>query len=95
MQAADFALRLAFFAIAPYSLVWIAQLFPIVGALVQITLALAVFYLAERGRDPIWAAMEESGALTTDPSVLRPRLQRAMGLEKRRPEAPSVPPAAP
>jgi hypothetical protein len=47
----DFAIRLAFFAAAPFLLVFAAALFPITGALVQITLALAVFFVGEAVRD--------------------------------------------
>jgi hypothetical protein len=43
----DFLLRLAFFASAPFFLVFVAALFPVTGALVQIALALAVFFAAE------------------------------------------------
>ncbi len=46
-EAVDFALRLAFFAIAPFLIVFAAELFPMTGALVQIGLAVAVFFLAE------------------------------------------------
>lgn len=47
----DFALRLVFFAAAPFLLVFAAALFPITGALVQITLALVVYFVAEAVRD--------------------------------------------
>ena len=40
---ADFALRLAFFAVAPRVIVVAAALFPVTGALVTIGLALVVF----------------------------------------------------
>ncbi len=46
----DFAARLAFFAIAPYLLVFVAALFPVTGALVQIGVALAVFIAGEAAR---------------------------------------------
>jgi hypothetical protein len=48
--ALDFALRLAFFAAAPFLLVFIASLFPVTGALVQVGLALAVFVTGEAVR---------------------------------------------
>jgi hypothetical protein len=47
----DFSLRLAFFAIAPYLLVFVAALFPVKGALVQIGIALAVFLAGEAARN--------------------------------------------
>ncbi len=46
----DFTLRLAFFATAPFVLVFLAALFPLTGALVQIGLALGVFFTAEAAR---------------------------------------------
>lgn len=46
----DFLLRLAFFAIAPYLLVFVAALFPVKGALVQIGVALGVFIAGEAAR---------------------------------------------
>ena len=48
--ALDFVLRLAFFAIAPFVLVLVAYLFPVTGAVVQIALALAVFFAGEAVR---------------------------------------------
>lgn len=51
MKAAlDFVLRLLFFAAAPFALVLVAALFPITGALVQIGVALGVFFFAEAAR---------------------------------------------
>jgi hypothetical protein len=47
----DFILRLAFFAAAPFLLVFAALIFPITGALVQIALALGVFFVGEAVRD--------------------------------------------
>ncbi len=46
----DFAMRLAFFAAAPFLLVLAAALFPVTGALVQIGLALGVFFAGEWAR---------------------------------------------
>lgn len=48
--AIDFLLRTAFFLSAPFLLVYIALLFPVTGALVQIGLALAVFFAGEAAR---------------------------------------------
>jgi hypothetical protein len=48
--ALDFALRLLFFAAAPFLLVFIASLFPVTGALVQVGFALAVFFAGEAAR---------------------------------------------
>lgn len=49
-SALDFALRLVFFAIAPFVLVLVAYLFPVTGAVVQIAIALAVFFAGEAAR---------------------------------------------
>ncbi|HQY63502.1 MAG: hypothetical protein IPF92_28500 [Myxococcales bacterium] len=46
-STADFALRLAFFAAAPFAIVRIATLFPVGAAVVQIVLALGVFFAGE------------------------------------------------
>ncbi|HRG94760.1 MAG TPA: hypothetical protein PLR99_00850 [Polyangiaceae bacterium] len=43
----DFALRLAFFAAAPFAIVRIATLFPVTAAVVQIVLTLGVFFAGE------------------------------------------------
>jgi hypothetical protein len=48
--AFDFALRLVFFAAAPFLLVNIASLFPVTGALVQVGFALGVFFAGEAVR---------------------------------------------
>src|SRR3954451_3837180 len=40
---ADFVFRLAFFALAPFAIVIVAQLFPVRGALLDVGLALVVF----------------------------------------------------
>lgn len=50
LAALDFALRLAFFAAAPFATVLVAALFPITGALAQIGLAVVVFFAAETAR---------------------------------------------
>ncbi len=47
----DFVVRLAFFAAAPFLLVIAALLFPVTGALVQISLAMVVFFVGEAVRD--------------------------------------------
>jgi hypothetical protein len=43
----DFLLRLAFFAAAPFLLVFVAAFFPITGALVQVAFGLAAFFAGE------------------------------------------------
>ena len=47
---ADFVFRLVFFAVAPFSLVLLALLFPIFGVLLDVALALAVFFTSEAAR---------------------------------------------
>lgn len=49
-RGADFAMRIAFFAAAPFLVVFAAELFPVTGAVVQIGLALLVFLLGEAGK---------------------------------------------
>jgi hypothetical protein len=46
----DFVTRLAFFAVAPRLLVLVAALYPVGGAVAQIGIALAVFFVAEAAR---------------------------------------------
>ena len=46
-DAGDLLARCAFFAIAPFLLVFVALLFPVTGAVIQIGLALIVFFLGE------------------------------------------------
>lgn len=46
----DFVLRLVFFAAAPFLLVFAAALFPVTGAIAQVTLALVIFFVAESVR---------------------------------------------
>lgn len=46
-ESLDFALRLAFFAAAPFLVVFATAFFPITGALVQVGLGLAAFFLGE------------------------------------------------
>jgi len=48
--ALDFILRLAFFAAAPFLLVFVAALFPVTGALIQIGITLGVFFASEAVR---------------------------------------------
>jgi hypothetical protein len=49
-ETLDFVLRLAFFGAAPFLIVFAAELFPMTGALIQIGLAVAVFFAAEAVR---------------------------------------------
>ncbi|HEX7481599.1 MAG TPA: hypothetical protein VF331_27590 [Polyangiales bacterium] len=61
----DFLLRAAFFALAPFGLVFVALLFPVTGAIVQIGLALATFFAGEAvrrlaGRSKLAAALLSS-----------------------------------
>jgi hypothetical protein len=46
----DFLVRAAFFALAPFLVVFVAMLFPVTGAVVQIAAALAVFFAGEAVR---------------------------------------------
>ena len=46
----DFLVRFFFFAAAPFALVFIAELFPVTGAIVQLAVALVVFFTAEAVR---------------------------------------------
>lgn len=50
LSAADFALRLAFFALAPFTIVGVAEWFPVRGALIDVGLALGVFVGGEAAR---------------------------------------------
>lgn len=50
LSAADFTLRLAFFALAPIGIVFAAELFPVRGALIDVGLALCVFVAGEAAR---------------------------------------------
>ncbi|HEY3816028.1 MAG TPA: hypothetical protein VGL81_02600 [Polyangiaceae bacterium] len=50
----DFVLRLAFFAAAPFLLVFVAAFFPVTGALAQVALGLAAFFAGEALRR--WAS---------------------------------------
>src|SRR5215831_1149704 len=50
LSMADFVFRLGFFAIAPWGIVAIAELFPVRGALIDVGLALLVFLLSEIAR---------------------------------------------
>jgi hypothetical protein len=66
----DLVLRLAFFAAAPFALVFAAEIFPVTGALVQVGLALIAFFAAEglrklSGRSKLVAAAV-SGQLEFD-----------------------------
>ena len=47
ISLADFVFRLAFFAVAPFAIVVVAQLFPVRGALIDVGLALLVFVSSE------------------------------------------------
>ena len=46
----DFVMRLVYFAAAPFLVVFAAALFPVSGAVLQLALALGVFFLAESVR---------------------------------------------
>jgi hypothetical protein len=50
LSVLDFAVRFVFFAAAPFVIALTAALFPITGALVQVALALGVFFVADRAR---------------------------------------------
>ena len=50
LSALDFAIRLAFFALAPFAIVVVAELFPVRGALIDVGLALLVFVASEAVR---------------------------------------------
>jgi hypothetical protein len=50
LSALDFAFRLAFFALAPFAIVVVAELFPVRGALIDVGLALLVFVASEAAR---------------------------------------------
>jgi hypothetical protein len=50
LSLADFIARLAFFGIAPFAIVLVAELFPVRGALIDVGLALSVFILGEAPR---------------------------------------------
>jgi hypothetical protein len=50
LSAADFTLRLAFFALAPFLIVGAAEAFPVRGALIDVGLALGVFLGGETAR---------------------------------------------
>jgi hypothetical protein len=54
LSATDFALRIAFFAIAPFGIVAAAELYPVRGALIDVGLALGVFVAGEAART--WAS---------------------------------------
>ena len=47
---ADFVLRLVFFALAPVGIVLAAELFPVRGVLIDVGLALGVFFVSEAAR---------------------------------------------
>lgn len=50
LHISDFVTRLAFFAAAPFLLVFVAEVFPVTGAIVQVLVCLTVFLLAETAR---------------------------------------------
>jgi len=50
VSLADFLFRLAFFALAPVAIVLAAELFPVRGALIDVALALGVFFTGEAAR---------------------------------------------
>jgi hypothetical protein len=51
MRSADFALRLAFFAIVPFLATWVSALFPMTAVLINVALTLAIFATAEAIRE--------------------------------------------
>jgi hypothetical protein len=51
---ADFVFRLAFFSLAPFAIIWAAELFPVRGALIDVGLALGVFAVGEAAKR--WAS---------------------------------------
>jgi hypothetical protein len=51
MRSADFALRLAFFAIVPFLATWVSALFPMTAVLVNVAITLAIFATAEAIRE--------------------------------------------
>lgn len=61
-DAVDLLVRCSFFATAPFLLVFVALLFPVTGAVVQIALALVVFFAggAVRRRTARWPVLEEA-----------------------------------
>lgn len=63
----DFLLRLAFFAAAPFFLVFAAALFPLTGALVQVGLGLAAFFAGEALRR--WSARSRLVSLVLSPQL--------------------------
>jgi hypothetical protein len=76
---ADFLLRLAFFALAPFAIVLAAELFPVRGALIDVGLALSVFILGEAPRKfaarfrPLRFLLREAFAFETYYREKRPR----------------------
>jgi heme/copper-type cytochrome/quinol oxidase subunit 4 len=50
LHVGDFVTRLVFFAAAPFLLVFIAEIFPVTGAIIQVFICLTVFLLAETAR---------------------------------------------
>jgi len=76
---ADFILRLAFFAVAPFAIVLAAELFPVRGALVDVGLALSVFALGEAPRKfasrfrPLGFLLKEAFAFESYYREQRPR----------------------
>jgi hypothetical protein len=51
---ADFLFRLAFFSLAPFAIIWAAEVFPVRGALIDVGLALGVFVAGEAAKR--WAS---------------------------------------
>jgi hypothetical protein len=79
LSLADFLARLAFFGLAPFAIVFAAQVFPVRGALIDVGLALTVFLsgeaarrLASRSR-PVRFILSEALAFETYYRERRPR----------------------
>ena len=80
MRSADFALRLAFFAIVPFLATWVSALFPMTAVLVNVALTLAIFATAEAIRE-----RAERSPLAEPVVDERPEFrQRRLGLGARR-----------
>ncbi|HEX3777627.1 MAG TPA: hypothetical protein VHV51_24325 [Polyangiaceae bacterium] len=79
LSMADFIARLAFFAAAPFGIVLVAELFPVRGAIIDVSLALSVFILGETPRrlaarfKPLGYVLREALAFETYYRERRPR----------------------
>jgi hypothetical protein len=64
LSQADFVSRVAYFALAPYGIVFCAALFPVAGALISVAVALGVFVAGEtvrRWADASWLVRQALG----------------------------------